>query len=52
MRKREDRKRLVVRRERLRQLTTEQAARVAGGGTFDDGCDIRGRAWSKTCPIR
>ena len=53
MTKREERRKLEVRRERLRQLTelsTEDAAHVAGGGGGGENeYGGAGRVWSRCC---
>lgn len=55
MRKREDGRRLGLRRERLRRLTEGEQAAVAGGweawgeGLTDGQFHTNGRVWSKTC---
>lgn len=63
MGKRDQRRRLELRRERLRQLTelsSKAAGRVVGGTEVVGGTDIvwrepmndeAGRVWSKTCRV-
>lgn len=51
MTKREERRKLELRRERLRQLTelsTVDAAHVVGGAG-EEICDGAGRVWSRCC---
>ena len=52
MTKRDEQRKLQLRRERLRQLTQlspGDAGRVVGGGDFTDEYGSAGRARSKTC---
>jgi hypothetical protein len=49
--KRDERRKLNLRRERLRQLTTDQARQVAGGNTWGAIDDINGRNPGTRCCV-